>query len=236
MKRSLFLAIACVALTGVAARNASAGFVPLPSTLDQFVGSSNGSNFTTVTASNETDTFSNFSYTTSPIGTPPTPANISMQAYLPGQIESGITFSGNFFAAAGTTVDYHLQFFVTAGAGGLLNDASLSMASNVLPGGSVSIGETITDVATGKVIGHLSVFDISSASKIQDFINFNGVTQILVQKDIQINGGTTGSGVSIINQGFSSTAVPEPASMALLGIGMTGFLAFRRFFKKTSVA
>jgi len=29
---------------------------------------------------------------------------------------------------------------------------------------------------------------------------------------------------------------PEPASFALLGIGMTGFLAFRRFFKKTSVA
>jgi PEP-CTERM motif len=33
-----------------------------------------------------------------------------------------------------------------------------------------------------------------------------------------------------------SVSVPEPASWALLGIGMTGFLAFRRYFKKTSVA
>jgi hypothetical protein len=46
------------------------------------------------------------------------------------------------------------------------------------------------------------------------------------------NGGTlNGTG------GFTEIAtVPEPASLALLGIGMTGFLAFRRFFKKTSVA
>jgi len=31
-------------------------------------------------------------------------------------------------------------------------------------------------------------------------------------------------------------AVPEPSSMALLGIGMTSFLAFRRFFKRTPPA
>jgi hypothetical protein len=46
----------------------------------------------------------------------------------------------------------------------------------------------------------------------------------------------TPSGVSLTNFSFSVSSVPEPASLALLGIGMTGLLAFRRFFKKTSVA
>jgi hypothetical protein len=34
--------------------------------------------------------------------------------------------------------------------------------------------------------------------------------------------------------GVTSAPVPEPSSMALLGIGMTSFLAFRRLFKRNS--
>ncbi len=35
---------------------------------------------------------------------------------------------------------------------------------------------------------------------------------------------------------ISQSAVPEPTSVALLGISMSGLLAFRRFFKRTKVA
>lgn len=55
--------------------------------------------------------------------------------------------------------------------------------------------------------------------------------------DIRLAGyPLTFTGATDVNSHAAITAVPEPASLALLGIGMTGFLAFRRYFKKTSVA
>jgi len=232
-KRSLLLALtAGVLLWGFGALEARAGNIPLPAHLDQFVnagGSSNG-NFTTVQQPDELDTFSKFSYSTDPVGSPPSAANITVSAFLPpGSIESGLTFKGGFNALPGMTVDYSLSYVVSAPPKGLIFDAVLSGAMGNNGGtGSVSIVELLTFAGGGAKLMEISLPGNPSAS-----LEFDGVPSILVQKDIFINGGSLGANVTFINQGFSSSVIPEPGSILSMSIGMAiSLCAFRRFSKR----
>jgi hypothetical protein len=223
MKRSLFFAIATtVIVAGFGAVDARAGQLTLADLLVPGA---------TIVVPPEPDTFSNFTYSTSPAGSAPSAADINVNEFHFGA-ENGITFAGPFQAAPMGVVDYQISYVVTAPAGSSFTDAFLSATFNRPPGttGTVSIGESLT------YTGGSQQLQISQSSGPDTVSIPAGVSSILVQKDILINGGSLGAGVSFVNQGFSSSTVPEPASLALLGIGMTGFLAFRRFFKKTSVA
>jgi len=180
--------------------------------------------------------FDNFTYSPSPAGSPPAASAVTVNSFLSIPGEPGISFNGVFTAAANTSVDYAITYDVTTTDGKPITDAYLSLGGFVNNGGtgSVSIGETILNLG-GTVISKIPFEVFTPGQPADTTVLLPPATTIVVQKDIVVNGGSNGATFSFVNQGFS-TAVPEPASMALLGIGLSGLFTLRRFLKRTSVA
>jgi len=116
-----------------------------------------------------------------------------------------------------------------AGAGVISNPAILS---SVPIGSTVAISnpDQVTVTFTGTITtGEAVAFTFASTTPFG-----NGTPPDITISSVTAHPG--GPTAPTILASVSFSAVPEPASIALLGIGMTGFLAFRRLFKRTSVA
>jgi hypothetical protein len=117
--------------------------------------------------------------------------------------------------------------------------ASASLTYNLLTGQAPTALPNFLNLS-GRVLSVPTnanpAYDFSLFTAIQGIMNIT-LTATAFTGTSSFTGLVSTVGATATGSGSFSQAVPEPASMALLGIGMSGFLAFRRLFKKrTTVA
>jgi PEP-CTERM motif len=156
----------------------------------------------------------------------------------PDGLNYGFTVNGSFSTGPGTMLDAGITYTVSTvdGAKNITDAYAFVDASQT---GGTGIGSATDTLNLNPAVSFAAISSTPSSgtpNPIEFTFENNPQSSIIVHKDIFSAGFTGTTLFSHIQQGYSANAVPEPASLALLGIGMTGFLAFRRFFKKTSVA
>jgi hypothetical protein len=182
---------------------------------------------------------SNVSYILSnlqPQYTAPSASNVIVTTAQQG-MNYGLSFNGGYSAYQGGSVDVALNFEVKV-------VSPAVKISDIAASAVLSTTGTTGLAQLSELVKTTSNYQLASGTMTPTASTFNATfmpqSSIVINKDLLLAGGsdtTSTATASNIQQllSFSGT-VPEPTSMALLGIGMTGLLAFRRFFKRTAVA
>ncbi len=185
--------------------------------------------------------FSQFQYLSSSSGTGlALPATAVALAPLvnAGGAGFGFQISGGFAAGANSVSDGILQYRVaTTNMLPLLSGLSLSFNGTFTGPGIAGVSElycpggTAVPPAAGCTGGLSDLFVQASGAitLLQTSATFADVNSLTVSKDIQVNGGTSGSATisSVTNQFQQASPVPEPSAFLLMGFGFAGLALLR---------
>jgi hypothetical protein len=167
--------------------------------------------------------FSSFSYSSSASGgaiAPPDSGINVLPVTLGG--ESGFQFSGAFLASSNQTADGVIGYSVTC-QGCNLTDWLLSMVAGATGTGSASVVEVATNGQS------LFTFVGGGTNILSDSGTFTAGPTTGVTKDIGVSGGTAGAAhLSVVDNLWSTSAVPEPGTLAMFGSGIIGIAVILR--------
>lgn len=181
--------------------------------------------------------FNNFVYT--PTANPATiaiPGASVAIIPIPAFFDEGFGFqiaSGFAATAPGSFVDSVLQFTVSTldGSAGLTG-LSLNTNGTSTGTGLASVSENFCVGGTSTVncaaLRNISVQSVGG-SGLNNSAILGGVARLGVSKDIIVSAGNSGTAtISLVGNQFSNNAVPEPATFALIGLGLGGIALARR--------